>query len=138
MTEEQKNPWAAAIGSFFIPGWGHVYNGESWIKGSLLFLGRFVVFLACTLLVIQIPYPFRGDFFGIGTLSWIIIFYLSVSILAGLYDALRAFTTARKMNAGILPLLKMDESLFWDYSIFASMVMLVSVTCILAFWFGVA
>jgi len=42
MNDNKKNEWAAAIASFFIAGWGQVYNGESWIKGAGFFFWRFI------------------------------------------------------------------------------------------------
>jgi uncharacterized membrane protein YidH (DUF202 family) len=71
---EEKSPWVATLCSFFIPGLGQVYNGDT-EKGIAVFFGTLIgVFL------LFIP----------GLLVW----------LFGLYDA---YTTARKMNAGEIP-----------------------------------
>jgi TM2 domain-containing membrane protein YozV len=72
---EEKNPFLATLCSFFIPGLGQTYNGET-AKG--------VAILAGTLI--------GAVFFLIpGVLVWIF----------GLYDA---YTTAKKMNNKELPL----------------------------------
>jgi TM2 domain-containing membrane protein YozV len=42
MPQKQKNPLLAAIGSFFIPGLGQVYNGEGMLKGMLYVLGMII------------------------------------------------------------------------------------------------
>ncbi len=70
---EEKSPWVATLCSFFIPGLGQVYNGDT-AKGIAVFLGTLV-----------------GSFllFIPGLLVW----------LFGLYDA---YTTAKKMNAGYI------------------------------------
>jgi hypothetical protein len=71
---EEKSPWVATLCSFFIPGLGQVYNGDT-EKGIAVFFGTLIgVFLL----------------FFPGLLVW----------LFGLYDA---YTTARKMNAGEIP-----------------------------------
>lgn len=71
---EEKNPWVATLCSFFIPGLGQVYNGET-AKGIGIFFGTLVGFFL---------------FFIPGLLVW----------LFGLYDA---YTTAKKMNSGEIP-----------------------------------
>jgi TM2 domain-containing membrane protein YozV len=71
---EEKSPWVATICSFFIPGLGQVYNGET-AKGIAVFFGTLIGFF-----IYFIP----------GLLVW----------LFGLYDA---YTTAKKMNAGEIP-----------------------------------
>jgi len=40
--QKEKNPLLAAIGSFFIPGLGQVYNGEGILKGMLYVIGMFI------------------------------------------------------------------------------------------------
>lgn len=40
--QKQKNPLLAAIGSFFIPGLGQVYNGEGILKGMLYVIGMII------------------------------------------------------------------------------------------------
>lgn len=42
MPVKQKNPLLAAIGSFFIPGLGQVYNGEGMLKGLLYVIGMII------------------------------------------------------------------------------------------------
>lgn len=71
---EEKSPAVATLCSFFIPGLGQVYNGDT-EKGIAVFFGTLIgVFI----------------FFIPGLLVW----------LFGLYDA---YTTAKKMNAGEIP-----------------------------------
>ena len=71
---EEKSPWVATLCSFFIPGLGQVYNGDT-EKGIAVFFGTLIGFF-----LLFVP----------GLLVW----------LFGLYDA---YTTARKMNAGEIP-----------------------------------
>ncbi len=68
---EEKQPVLAAIGSFFIPGLGQVYNGESYVKGFMYLAGTYLGYL------LILP----------GFLIW----------LYGIYNA---YTTANKINAG--------------------------------------
>jgi hypothetical protein len=70
-----KNPGLAAIGSFFIPGLGQVYNGEGYIKGLMFLIGTLIGYL---LLIVP------------GVIIW---FY-------GIYNA---YSKAKKINAGVLP-----------------------------------
>jgi hypothetical protein len=71
---EEKSPWGATICSFFIPGLGQVYNGET-AKGIAVFFGTLIGFF-----IYFIP----------GLVVW----------LFGLYDA---YIPAKKMNAGEIP-----------------------------------
>jgi TM2 domain-containing membrane protein YozV len=71
---EEKNPFLAAICSFFIPGLGQVYNGET-AKGIGVFAGTLI-----GLFLLIIP----------GLIVWVF----------GLYDA---YTTAKKMNNKEIP-----------------------------------
>jgi TM2 domain-containing membrane protein YozV len=72
---KQKNPILAAIGSFFIPGLGQVYNGEGFVKGLLYLIGTLI--------------------------GWIILFIPGLAIwLFGIY---KAYKVAKDMNAGIVP-----------------------------------
>jgi len=73
---EKKNPQTAAIASFFIPGLGQVYEGESPIVGLFWLAGTIIGLLVCL-----IP----------GIIVWIY----------GIYNAYR---TAELMNSGQLPL----------------------------------
>lgn len=71
---EEKNPYLATLCSFFIPGLGQVYNGET-AKGVGIFAGTLV-----GLFLLIIP----------GLIVWVF----------GLYDA---YTTATKMNNHEIP-----------------------------------
>lgn len=71
---EEKNPFLATVCSFFIPGLGQVYNGET-AKGVGIFAGTLV-----GLFLVIIP----------GLIVWVF----------GLYDA---YTTAKKMNTQEIP-----------------------------------
>jgi TM2 domain-containing membrane protein YozV len=72
---KQKNPLLAAIGSFFIPGLGQVYNGEGFVKGLLYLIGTLIGYI-----ILLIP----------GFAIW----------LFGIY---KAYKVAKDMNAGIVP-----------------------------------
>jgi TM2 domain-containing membrane protein YozV len=72
---KQKNPLLAAIGSFFIPGLGQVYNGEGFVKGLLYLIGTLIGYI-----ILFIP----------GFAIW----------LFGIY---KAYKVAKDMNAGIVP-----------------------------------
>ena len=74
MDPEEKNPILATICSFFIPGLGQVYNGET-AKGVGVFAGTLI-----GLFLLIIP----------GLIVWVF----------GLYDA---YTTATKMNNKEIP-----------------------------------
>jgi small-conductance mechanosensitive channel len=115
MNDNKKNEWAAAIASFFIAGWGQVYNGESWIKGWSFFIGRICFFIICTLLGCLgylVSSPALYIFLYIGFFSLIILW-----IPIALYDAYVAFSTAQKMNKGLLPFNKTIGIRFWGYSL---------------------
>jgi TM2 domain-containing membrane protein YozV len=71
---EEKHPFVALLCSFFVPGLGQVYNGET-AKGLGIFFGTLIGFF-----IFIIP----------GLLVW----------LYGLYDA---YSTSQKMNAGEIP-----------------------------------
>jgi hypothetical protein len=70
-----KKPWLAAVGSFFFPGLGQVYNGEGFVKG-LMYL--------------------------IGTLIGSLIFFIP-GLAIWLYGIYNAHKVANKMKLGILP-----------------------------------
>jgi len=72
---KQKEPILAAIGSFFIPGLGQVYNGEEFVKGFLYLIGTLI-----GLIILVIP----------GLAIW-------------LYGIYKAYDVAKKMNEGIVP-----------------------------------
>jgi TM2 domain-containing membrane protein YozV len=71
----QKNPLLAAIGSFFIPGLGQVYNGEGFLKGLLYIIGMIIGSI-----IFVLP----------GLVVWI-------------YGIYNAYTVAQKINMGQLP-----------------------------------
>jgi len=72
---KQKSPILAAIGSFFIPGLGQVYNGEGMLKGLLYFIGIIIGSF-----ILFIP----------GLIIW-------------LYGVYNAYKVAKDMNAGMVP-----------------------------------
>ena len=72
---KQKSPILAAIGSFFIPGLGQVYNGEGFLKGLLYIIG-----VSVGSIILLIP----------GILIWI-------------YGIYNAYSVAKKINAGLIP-----------------------------------
>jgi hypothetical protein len=123
MTDRRKNPWAIAAGSFIIPGFGHVYNGEPWSKGSVFFIGRFagvVLFILYTAmygwavsssayLADMLP-PARYFFFVyclLGIIPWIFV---------SLYDASIVFSASRKMNDGEIPFRENTSLNTWTYA----------------------
>lgn len=70
----QKEPLLAAVGSFFFPGLGQVYNGEGMVKGLMYLVGT----LIGSLLILP------------GLAIW----------LYGIYNA---YIVADKMKSGIMP-----------------------------------
>lgn len=71
----KKEPLLAAVGSFFFPGLGQVYNGEGMVKGLLYLIGTLVGYL-----LLFLP----------GLAIW----------LYGIYNA---YKVADKMKSGIIP-----------------------------------
>jgi TM2 domain-containing membrane protein YozV len=72
--QKEKNPMISLILSFFFPGLGSVYNGDT-VKGVAIYIGAII-----GMFLFIIP----------GVIVWIY----------GLYDA---YTTAKKMNEGKIP-----------------------------------
>lgn len=70
-----KKPWLAAVGSFFFPGLGQVYNGEGFVKGLMYLIGTLIGSL-----IFVIP----------GLAIW----------LYGIYNAHKV---ANKMKLGMIP-----------------------------------
>lgn len=100
MTVNQKNPWIAAIASFFIGGWGHIYNGESWIIGIKYFFLRFWILVICIA-------PMGGgipscEFLRVVNLTCSILFFVCYPLFSGL-DACIAFSRAQQINNGERP-----------------------------------
>ncbi|BAI61436.1 hypothetical protein MCP_1364 [Methanocella paludicola SANAE] len=75
MPRKEKNPLLAAIGSFFVPGLGQVYNGEGMLKGMLYVIGMIIGSI-----VLVIP----------GLAIWI-------------YGIYNAYKVAGKINLGEVP-----------------------------------
>ncbi|MDH7511264.1 MAG: zinc ribbon domain-containing protein [Methanolinea sp.] len=71
---KEKNPTISLILSFFFPGLGSIYNGDT-LKGIAIYIGTII-----GMFLLLIP----------GIIIWIY----------GMYDA---YTTAKKMNAGLIP-----------------------------------
>lgn len=112
MTDNKKNAWAAAIASFFIAGWGQVYNGESWVKGWAFFISRVITFCILTTLLYFISYP--PDFSFILVIGILLSLFVLCPLIA-VVDAIIAFSTARKMNAGEIPFKQSTGMIFWGY-----------------------
>ncbi|MCE5298143.1 MAG: zinc ribbon domain-containing protein [Methanoregulaceae archaeon] len=72
--QKEKNPWISTILSFFFPGLGSVYNGDT-LKGIAIYIGTII-----GMFLFIVP----------GVIVWIF----------GLYDA---YSTAKKMNEGLIP-----------------------------------
>ncbi|MGA9140517.1 MAG: hypothetical protein WBZ29_09850 [Methanocella sp.] len=111
-----KNPIIAAILSFFIPGLGQVYSGESFLKGLMFLAGTIIGYL---LLIIP------------GLAIW----------LYGIYNA---YSTAKKVNAGILPYKDVSAGTLIIYAVLGFVIIFVGVfiitmvlvTIIAAFFFS--
>jgi len=71
----KKEPLLAAIGSFFFPGLGQVYNGEGMAKGLIYLIGTLIGYLV---------------FFLPGLAIW-------------LYGIFNAYKVADKMKSGTIP-----------------------------------
>ena len=131
MNDNKKNEWVAALASFFIAGWGQVYNGESWEKGFVFFFIRILVFVCCILLGVL---TFSQLLFVIGFFSLIILW-----IPIAFYDAYVTFSTTRKMNVGEIPFKKTVGLAFWGYPIpIILWTAMIFTPIIIAFIFGMA
>lgn len=100
---QKKNPLLAAIGSFFFPGLGQVYNGDGMVNGLLYLIGTIVGSL---LLIIP------------GLLIWI-------------YGIYNAYSRANKVSEGALPYKDVSAGTLILYVILSIIVWLV-VTVIFA------
>jgi len=80
--QKQKNPALAAIGSFFFPGLGQVYNGEGFLKGLLFFIVTLIAYL----------------------------FFIIPGLIVHIYLIYNAYSTAKKMNEGTIPYKETTES----------------------------
>jgi len=103
---EEKSPFVAALCSFFIPGLGQVYNGET-AKGLGIFFGTII---GCFIFLIP------------GLICWIY----------GMYDA---YTTAKKMNTGQLTFKKTKTAHLIIFIILAIIIVAVVGLFIVAFAF---
>ncbi len=74
-TQVNKEPLLAAVGSFFFPGLGQVYNGEGIVKGLIYLIGSLIGYL-----IFLLP----------GVAIW----------LYGIYNA---YKVADKMKSGTIP-----------------------------------
>jgi TM2 domain-containing membrane protein YozV len=72
--QKEKNPLISLLLSFFFPGLGSVYNGDT-VKGVAIYIGTII-----GMFLFIVP----------GVIVWIY----------GMYDA---YTTAKKMNEGLIP-----------------------------------
>ncbi len=75
MPHKEKSPALAALGSFFFPGLGQVYDGKGMLKGLLYAIG---IMIGSIVLVIP------------GILIWI-------------YGVYNAYSVAKKINSGLEP-----------------------------------
>ena len=124
MTENLKNPSAAAVASFFIAGLGHVYNGERWVKGAIFFFGRFVGVVLFILYATIYTWVISHSAYLANMLPPTRYFFFVYSLLAiipwifvALYDAFIVFSTARKMNTGEIPVKENKSLTCWIYAI---------------------
>jgi hypothetical protein len=123
MVENRKSPWILAAGSFIVPGFGHVYNGERWSKGAVFFIGRFSGIILFILYATMYNWAIGQSAYLVDMLPPKRYFFFVYCLLAiipwifvALYDASIVFSAARKMNAGIIPF-KEDKSVHtWTYS----------------------
>jgi TM2 domain-containing membrane protein YozV/ribosomal protein L37E len=104
--KEEKSPFVAALCSFFIPGLGQVYNGET-AKGLGIFFGTIIGFF-----IFLIP----------GFICWIY----------GIYDA---YTIAKKMNTGQVTFKKTKTAHLIIFIILAIIIVAVVGLFIVAFAF---
>lgn len=72
---ELKNPVIAALMSFFVPGWGQVYNGQGILKGLLYVIG---IIIGSVVLVLP-------------------------GIIVYVYCIYNAYSVAKKINSGSMP-----------------------------------
>jgi TM2 domain-containing membrane protein YozV len=111
--KQEKSPGIAAIGSFFFPGTGQVYNGE-FGKGLAIFFGTMI-----GMFIFFIP----------GIAIWIY----------GMYDA---YTTAKRMNLNEIPYVETNIALIILMIIFEIVVGIIMVVVfaaiIAAFVFGMS
>ncbi len=104
-----KNPVIAAILSFFIPGLGQVYNGGGYLKGLMYLVATLIGYL---LLIIP------------GLAIW----------LYGIYNA---YSTAKKINEGILPYKDVSAGTLIIYAIIGFVVIFVGVVIITLLLFAI-
>jgi hypothetical protein len=116
-TGAKKEPLLAAIGSFFFPGLGQVYNGEGMVKGLMYLIGTLVGYLV---------------FFLPGLAIW----------LYGIYNA---YKVADKMKSGTIPVKGTSTANLIIYIIISVVIYFVYVFVILiilailaAFIFGIS
>ncbi len=80
---KQKNPLLAAIGSFFIPGLGQVYNGQGFVKGLLYLIGTLVGSL-----ILVIP----------GVAIWLFGIYKAYKVAGDINAGIAAYKEASTLN----------------------------------------
>lgn len=127
MTETRKNPWALAAASFLIPGFGHVYNGGTWAKGAVFFIGRFVGFVLFMLYAMMYAWAISASAYLADILPPSHYFFFVYAMLVfipwifvGLYDAFIVFSTAKRMNAGETPFI---ENRNWTTGVYAFIIL---------------
>lgn len=145
MTGNQKNPLAAAAASFFIPGLGHVYNGERWLKGVIFFIGRFVGVVLFILYATMYRWVISHSAYFADMLPPTRYFFFVYVLLAiipwifvAFYDASIVFSTARKMNAGQIPFKENKTLTCWIYAVVILLLTVVFTVLSYIFFFGTA
>jgi hypothetical protein len=143
MTENRKNPWAAAIASFFIAGLGHVYYGERWVKGAVFFIGRFAGVVLFLLYATIYNWVISHSAYFANMLPPVRYFFFVYVLLAiipwifvALYDAFIVFSTGRKMNAGEIPFKKNNSLTCWIYAMAIFLLTIVFTFLNYLFFFG--
>jgi hypothetical protein len=106
----RKDGLVALSTSFFIPGWGQVYNGDGWLKGWL---------------------------YGIGIIIGYYIFVFP-ALIVWLYGVYNAYSTAKKMNSGIVPYRETTAVKFWLYPIIAVLIFVILASIAAASIYGMA
>jgi hypothetical protein len=145
MTKNRKNPWAAAVASFFIAGLGHVYNGERWVKGAVFFIGRFTGVVLFILYATIYDWVISHSVYFADMLPptryFFFVYVLLVIIpwiFVALYDAFIVFSTARKMNAGKIPFKESKSLTCWIYTVVILLLTIVFTLLTYLFFFKMA
>jgi len=107
---KMKEGLIAFSSSFFVPGWGQVYNGEGWLKGWIYIIGIIVGYYV----------------------------FIFPAFLVWLYGAYQAYRRAKKMNAGEIPFAETTKISFWSYPVIAVLLLYILASMAAAFVAGMA